>query len=117
MKECNFGLKKWSFPDELFKIKGTKEAWLRAFYSAEGYVNKRYIKNQSINLKSMKKVSSLLKEFGIDNNYYEYLPINKNWSKVAMIFISSKKARISFYEKIGFWHKRKSEKLKESLDL
>jgi len=117
MKLCNFGIYKWNFPNNLFKIKGAKEKWLRAFYSAEGYVNNKTIKIQSVNLKSIKIVSDLLNEMEIYHSYYVYTPKNINHSKVGMIFIGSFDSRMKYYKKIGFWHSKKEKKLKQALDL
>lgn len=71
-KFSRFGLKNWTIPKKLFNIKGTKENWLKAFFSAEAYVNDKVIRVQTVNKEGMKEVSKLLKELGIDNNYYEY---------------------------------------------
>jgi hypothetical protein len=117
LKICNFGMYKWSFPNKLFKIKGSKEAWLRAFFSAEGYVGKRVIKIQSVNIKSIKIVLKMLSDFDIKGNYYEYSSKNKNHSKVGMIFINDKRCRLNYYNKIGFWHEKKNLALKKELDL
>ena len=114
---CKFGVHTWSFPVKLFKIRGAKEAWLRAFFSAEAYVGKKVIKIQSVNIKSIKKVKNILSEFKIKSNYYEYLPKNKNHSKVGMLFLNERKSRLIYYKDIGFWHKRKSMALKKSLGL
>ncbi len=114
LSEASFGLKKWNFPKKLFKIKGAKENWLRAFFSAEGYVNNKVIKIQSVSIKSIKIVSRLLSELHIKNNYYEYQPKNVNHSKVGMIFINERESRLNYFNKIGFWHSRKENKLKEA---
>ena len=109
LKYCNFGIYTWNLPIELFNVPGAKEAWLRGFFPAEGYVNlnKKYIKTQSVNIEGLKQVSSLLKGFGINNNIYEYIPKNKNHSKVLLLFIGSYDSRKIFQDKIGFWHLKK----------
>ena len=117
LESSDFGLYTWSFPERLFNISGAKEIGLKAFFSAEGYVNSKYIKTQSVNLKGIIKISKLLSGFGINNNYYEYTPKNKNHSKVGMIFINQLASRKIFYEKIGFWHGRKEKFLKKTLGL
>ena len=117
LKECKFGIYTWDLPNTLLSIDGAKELWLRGFFSAEGYVNKKYIKTQSVNIKGMQKVSSLLTDLGIPNRTYEYTPKNPNHSKVLMLFILSKEARIQYCKKIGFWHSKKERLLKESLGL
>lgn len=113
----NFGLYSWNFPEKLFKIKDAEKMWLRAFFSAEGYVGNRVIKIQSVNIKSIKKVLKMLSDLDIKGNYYEYISKNKNHSKVGMIFINDKKSRMNYYNKIGFWHKRKTLALKKALGL
>lgn len=116
-KYSSFGLKKWCLPYELFRIKGAKEVWLKAFFSAEAYVGSNSIKIQTVNKKGMMSVSKLLNDLGIPNKYYEYTPKNKNYSSVGIIFILSKEARKLFYDKIGFYHSKKTETLKKSLGL
>jgi len=65
----------------------------------------------------MKKLSKLLNEFGISNNYYEYSPKKPNYSKVGIVMINRKESRKLFYKKIGFYHSKKTEALKNSLGL
>ncbi len=117
LQYANFGIHKWTLPDKLFTIKGTKEAWLRAFFSAESYVGNSTVRVQTVNIRSMLEVSKLLTSIGIQNNYYEYTPKNPKHSKVGIVIIASKKARQLFYEKIGFWHSKKQEKLRKALGL
>jgi len=117
LKLCKFGIYDWTLPEELFKIDNAKEFWLKSFFSAEGYVNPKYIKIQSVNIKSLKKVSSILNEIGVENRVYNYLPKNKNHSEVLQLFICSKDSKRLFYEKIGFWHSCKTTVLKEALGL
>jgi hypothetical protein len=104
-------------PKSLFKIKGAKENWLKAFFSAEAYVGKKAIKVQTINQKSMKKVSNLLKGLGIENNYYEYNSKKVSDSPVGIIMITRISSRLKYHDSIGFWHSKKTLALKESLDL
>jgi|SRR3989344_1164773 len=117
LKESKFGIYEWSFPHRLFKNKGAKESWLKAFFSAEGYVGNKVIKIQSVNIKSLKKVLKLLLDFKIKGNYYEYKPKSRNHSKVGMIFINSKESRINYFKLIGFWHSKKENNLRKALDL
>ena len=112
-----FGLRNWNLPKSLFKIKGAKENWLKAFFSAEAYVGKKAIKVQTINQKSMKKVSNLLKGLGIENNYYEYNSKKVSDSPVGIIMITRISSRLKYHDSIGFWHSKKTLALKESLDL
>ena len=117
LRHSKFGIYKWSFPEDLFCIPNAREMWLRAFYSAEGYVNNKTIKIQSVNLKSIKIVSNLLNEMEIYHSYYVYTPKNIKHSKVGMIFIGSFDSRMKYYKKIGFWHSKKEKRLKQALDL
>jgi hypothetical protein len=117
LKYCNFGIKTWTLPEKLFSIKGAKEEWLRAFYSAEGYVNNNAIRIQSVNKLGILNISSLLKEKNISHGLYEYTPKNSNHSSVGILIISKKADRLKFYDTIGFYHKKKEVILKKTLDL
>lgn len=117
LQYASFGIHTWTLPDKLFTIQGTKEAWLKAFFSAESYVGRSTVRVQTVNLKSMLEVSKLLDSTGIPNHYHEYTPKNPKHSKVGIVIIGSKKARQLFYEKIGFWHSKKQEKLRKALGL
>lgn len=112
-----FGIHTWDLPYSLFSVKGAKEYWLKGFFSAEGYVNQKYIKTQSVNIEGLEKVSKLLREIGIENRTYIYKPKKPNYSDVGMLFIRPKEARKKFYEKVGFWHSKKESNLKKSLGL
>jgi hypothetical protein len=114
---AQFGLKTWSLPDNLFRFRNAEKYWLKAFFSAEGTVNSKRIKIQSINDDGIKQVSILLNKFGIEHKTYFYIPKNINYNKVYIIMILKKDARKLFYNKIGFWHSKKNKLLKESLDL
>ena len=114
-KLANFGLKTWSLPN--FKVNGTKEAWLRAFFSAEGYVSEKTIRVQTVNKKGMLSISKLLNELCIEHRYYEYKPKKINYSPVSIICILKKDARTRFLKNIGFWHSKKERKLKKALNL
>jgi hypothetical protein len=116
-KITSFGLRNWTLPESLFNTKGTKEAWLRAFFSAEAYVDKKSIKIQTINCSGMDRVSKLLSELGIENKLYEYIPKQKNCSKVYIIMITKKDARRKYYNSIGFLHSKKTERLKKAVVL
>jgi hypothetical protein len=116
-KIAKFGTKKWTAPKTLFSIKGAKENWLKAFFSAEAYVSSKSIKIQTVNKKGILDVAKMLKDIGIHSNYYEYEPKKENHSKVFMLFINKKEDRLKFLNKIGFWHKKKTKILSEALDL
>jgi len=112
-----FGIYSWNLPKRLFAVEGAREAWLRAFFSAEAYVGPDHIKIQSVNKKGLAEVSKLLDELDIEHRYYEYSPKNKKHSRVGMIFINKKSARKIYYDRIGFWHLRKTVALREALGL
>jgi len=114
---AKFGLKNWTLPKNLFELKEAKQNWLKAFFSAEAYVNKSCIKIQTVNKEGMKEISNVLNSLGIYNNYYEYNPKKKSESPVYIINILRKESRLKFYNTIGFWHEKKSKTLKEALGL
>ncbi len=114
---ANFGLYKWTLPYSLFSIEGAKEAWLRAFFSAEGYVSKKYVRIQTVNRKGMLSISKVLKELCIEHKYYEYKPKNVSHSPVSIICIIKRDSKLRFLEKIGFWHSKKTKMLRKSLNL
>ncbi len=114
---ATFGIYSWNLPFKLFTTGGAKEAWLRGFFSADGYVGPRSIKVQTVNHEGMKQVSSLLSELGIEHGFYQYIPKKKNYSKVSIIMIQKAESRSLFYRKVGFCHNKKTNALKESLKL
>jgi len=114
---ANFGLKNWTIPKKLFEIIGAKQNWLRAFFSAEAYVNKSSIKVQTVNKEGMKEISKALDSLGVSHNYYEYNSKNKSEYPVSIISILKKESRIKYCNIIGFWHRKKSKALKEALGL
>ncbi len=114
---ANFGIYKWSIPLKLFSVHGSKESWLRGFFSAEGYVGPRHIKVQTVNKEGIKGVSALLSELKISHGCYTYTPKKPNHSIVNIIMIHTKEARNIFYKKIGFDHYKKSCALKKSLGM
>lgn len=116
-KIADFGIKKWTVPEALFSIKGAKENWLKAFFSSEAYVSSRSIKIQTVNEKGISDIAKMLKNMSIHSTRYEYEPKKENHSKVFMLFINRKEDRLKFFNKIGFWHKKKTKTLSEALDL
>lgn len=110
---ARFGVKKWTLPYELFLVPGAKEAWLRAFFSAEAYVGQNHIKIQTTNKEGMECLSKLLGELLINHNCYEYTPKKQNYSLVTIIVIRKKEALIAYDQKIGFFHKKKTDRLKK----
>ncbi len=114
---ANFSMKTWNLPESLFHIEGTKEAWLRGFFSAEAYVNNVVIKVQTVNKEGMERVSELLWELGIENSLYKYEPKQVNWSTVYIIHIRKKQARERFMHNIGFYHTKKTLALIQAIYL
>lgn len=114
---ASFDTKGWSIPNSLLTCFESKAAWLNAFFSAEAYVGPNHIKVQTVNKVGMSQVSRLLNEFEIDHNTYEHQPKNKNHSRVYIIRISSRTARERYYRLIGFWHNKKINTLKSTLNL
>lgn len=114
-KSAEFGIHTWTVSRKLFHIPGAREAWLRAFFSAEAYVGPNSIKLQTVNKNGILEVSGLLTELGIDNRVYYYVPKNPKHSQVSIIHITKKEARRIFLDKIGFWHTKKTAALKKAL--
>lgn len=112
-----FGIKTWRPAHALFSLNGAKEAWLRAFFSAEAYVGPSSIKIQTVNKAGMLEISKLLNELSIDHRCYTYNPAKTNYSPVSIIFINRKNARRVYLEKVGFWHTKKTAALRKTLDL
>lgn len=113
---AEFGIKRWIVPWQLFNFKGAKEAWLRAFFSAEAYVGHDHIKVQTVNQQGMAQISVLLSDLGIEHRLYQYTPASEKHSQVHIIQIRGN-ARKKYFDQIGFWHSRKTLKLKKSLGL
>ena len=72
----------------------------KAFFSAEAYVNPKWIRVQSVNKKSLKEVSALLDLLNIENKIYEYNPKQIKYSSVGIISIHKKEARKKYLETI-----------------
>jgi hypothetical protein len=117
LNQASFGLKNWDLPHSLFSNNGAKEAWLRAFFSADGYVGANTIRVQTVNKNGMINVSKLLRQLGIDHKMYRYVPCQQAHSIVYIVAILKKSARQLFLDKIGFWHSKKTAALKKALVL
>ena len=113
----NFGVKNWSLPKNIIIDQKGKINWLKAFFSAEGYVGKQHIKVQSINKQGLLDVVKMLNELEIENHFYEYYPKKENTSTVFIIMITKKEARKKYLEIVGFWHSKKTLALKKALNL
>jgi hypothetical protein len=114
---ANFGIHNWTIPTKLLQIEGAKEAWIKAFFAAEAYVGKNVIKVQTVNSRAMNQLSQMLMQLGIENHYYEYPSKKGHHSSVSIIMITKKEARSKYYSRIGFWHSRKEQSLKKTLNL
>lgn len=108
--KIDLSTRNWDIPNDVNYL-----LWLKAFFSCEAYVNK-YVRLQTINCAGMKKISYLLSKLGIDHKFYCYMPKNGH-SLVYIIIILKKSALKIFYDKIGFFHDKKTLKLKEALYL
>jgi DNA-binding transcriptional regulator WhiA len=117
LRYAEFGVRKWTIPNKLFKNKKDKKYWLKAFFSAEGTVNSCRIKIQSINKEGLKQVSKLLNDFNIDHREYTYIPHKPSYSQVYVIMIMKRNSRRKFAKEIGFWHTKKEKILAKSLSL
>ena len=117
MKLAKFGHYEWSLPKSIFSTNKEIISWLKAFFSAEAYVNPKWIRVQSVNKKSLKEVSALLDLLNIENKIYEYNPKQIKYSSVGIISIHKKEARKKYLETIGFWHSKKEFMLRKALDL
>ncbi|HKZ42694.1 MAG TPA: LAGLIDADG family homing endonuclease [Candidatus Hodarchaeales archaeon] len=114
---ATLGMKQWQVPLWVLSSKANTKAWLKAFFSAEGYVNKEVIRVQTVNEKGMTQISSMLSGIGISHRRYYYTPKKVNHSKVSIIIIAQKAARRLYAQEIGVWHSKKERVLKESLGL
>lgn len=116
-KLAAFGIKNWSIPDLAQHEDIYSKAWLKAFFSAEGYVGKNSIKVQTVNRNGMSQVSELLKKIKIEHKFYKYEPKKATESTVFIILILKKQARELYLNEIGFWQSRKNTALMNSLNL
>ncbi len=112
LKIATFGIYDWDIPGFIGKKKPLMREWLRAFFDAEAYVGKSHIKVQSVNGIGLKKVATMLEEFGIIPRFYTYEPKRSNWSKVYILIINKKSDRTMFLNRIGFNHIKKQQLLR-----
>jgi hypothetical protein len=105
----------WNVPRTLLCTKLAKCEWLRAFFDCEGYVNKRYIRIESVNESGIFQIQQLLKELGINSNTYRYVRKNKNWNVNYILCIARREDRQRYLNEIGFNHVLKQQKLQDSL--
>ncbi|WP_456369677.1 LAGLIDADG family homing endonuclease [Thermodesulfatator atlanticus] len=107
--------------------------FLRGLFDADGSVQGSHQKGISIrlaqsSLNNLKRVQRMLLRLGIFSHIYQNrrpkqrkkLPNGKDsyslyWTKAQHELIISKENILTFYEKIGFSHKKKSQKLKEAI--
>ena len=54
---ADFSSKNWTFPKKIIKSKECKKEWLRSYFDCDGYVGKKYVQLQSVNMKGLKKNS------------------------------------------------------------
>jgi len=117
LKYSTFGIKTWTIPGYLESVKGAKEEWLKAFFSAEGYVSKNTIRIQTVNKLGISQISHLLDTLNINHRCFKYTPKKENHSEVAILIIIRKSDRHKFYDQIGFYHNKKEILLRKTLDL
>lgn len=111
LKIANFGIYGWEIPEKILKKQEAQMEWLRAYFDSEAYVGKYYIKVQSVNRRGLKSVKKLLKTFEIYPKIYSYQPKKFGWNKVYILVINKKMDRINFLKRIGFNHKKKTDRL------
>ena len=114
LKEGPFGALDWSLPSSLFTNTANKIEWLRAFFDSEAHVGKA-IQVQSVNEKGLLGVQRLLAEFGILSRMYTYERRQAAWNTNYLLVLTHKKERTKFLNKIGFYHAKKQEKLRENI--
>lgn len=107
----DFGVYNWYPPWSILANERAKEEWLRAYFDSEAYVCKSSIRVQSVNLRGLNAVETLLGRCRIACTRFTYTPKNENWSKVFILAISKREDRLRFLNKIGFNHKQKKKKL------
>lgn len=117
MRLALFGTYDWHIPFSLVNSYARKVAWVKGFFSGEAYVGPSHIKVQTVNEKGMKELSKLLDEIGIRHKMYKYNPRRKNHKEVHILRIQRKKEIKKYHDTIGFWHARKTQKLKKTLSL
>ena len=112
LKAGQLKTKKWRIPFRLFNDEKSKVEWLRAFFDCEAYVGKKEIRVQSVNKNGLMDVKKLLNEFRIESRAYEYNRKNEKWNTNYILHIGQMESRKAFFNKIGFNHQIKLQKLK-----
>ncbi len=113
LQRTTFGIFTWKVPE--FVTLDEKVAWLRAFFSAEGYVGERTIRLQTVHKSGMRQVSDLLFELSIEHKTYMHQPKNSHHSKVFIVIIQKREARERYASLVGFWHAKKTARLRAAL--
>ena len=110
-----FSMHNWRIPDFVLKNNYYLIAWIRAFFSAEGYVSDSVIRVQTVNKQGMKQLSQALESLHITNRTYTYTPKQSNHSQVNIVIISHFAMRRRYKQLIGFWHDKKTQTLHKAL--
>jgi hypothetical protein len=114
LKLGKIGSRVWEVPQKLNRRQ--KIIWLRAFADGEGSVYNadynRYLVIDSINVRGLKEVSSILKSLGIENHFYR---IDFKGYISYRIKISRKENLTRFCKVVGFNHPKRMKKLKEAI--
>ncbi len=105
----------WEVPFSFLDSEETKVEWLRAFFDCEASILQRKIQLQSVNIKGLSQIKTLLENFGIESRIYKYERENKNWNTNYILCIMKKESRKNFLDKIGFNHTLKLNKLKKQI--
>ena len=99
----------WKLPN--FKTEEELKEWLRAFFDCEAHVSKKSIQLQSVNKEGILQIKNVLERLDIKSGLCTYERKNKNWNTNYILSITKKSERYKFLKTIGFYHKRKLEKL------
>jgi len=102
----------WKMPKINEKL---KRVWLRAYFDCEGWVTCKSHKNRMIgadcvNLRGIKQIQDALNDFGISTKLKK-----RNNRNIFSLSIFGKENLIKFYNKIGFLHPLKIQKLNMAL--
>ncbi len=116
-KIAGFSSLEWDLPKKYFRSKEEKIIWLRALFDCEGYVGKRAIQLQSVNLKGISSIKKTLLNIGITSSIYNYTRKNPNWNVNYILSITKKDNLIKFSNLVGFDHSLKKEKIKKYLPM
>lgn len=113
LKISKVGTYDWEVPFIFLESEKTRIEWLRAFFDCEASILQRQIQLQSVNMNGLFQVKKLLESFKIESKIYKYERKNDKWNTNYILCIMKKESRKNFFDKIGFNHTLKLEKLKK----